>query len=428
MTETVIRRTLDNGIPVVMEVLPQLRSASLGLWVNTGSRDETPGEHGISHFLEHTFFKGTATRSAEDIAQETDDLGGEMNAFTGREQTALYTKVLSDRVPQAADLLLDVFTASTFDPAQLDRERQVVIEEIRMVEDEPEEWVHDLHTAHMWGESSPLGRSILGTEASVAALDRDAIRAYLARRYTPERIVVGAAGNLDPDTLFDQVNRALGRLEADVSPPAPAADVAAFTGAGPELHHRKLEQVHLCVGGRGLPHCHPDRFGLYVLNDLLGGGSSSRLFQEIREKRGLAYSVYSGIGTYRDCGEITIYAGCSPQSVEEVGELIRREMDRLCREPVEGKELSRIKGHLKGMLVLGLESTFNRMSRLAQDEIYWHGPRPLEELLSGIDAVDADQVLRLARHAFENGPICTTVLGPLPALPPDLAVPTSVAG
>jgi predicted Zn-dependent peptidase len=423
MPDSVQRRLLANGIPLVTEHLSHLRSMSLGVWVETGSRDEGPGEWGISHFLEHTFFKGTDTRSAEAIAQEADALGADLNAFTGREQTAFYIKVLSDGADEAAALLADVLTRPAFDEDQLARERHVVGEEIRMVEDDPEEWVHELHAAHVWGPDAPLGRAILGTPESVAGLTRERIHAYLARRYTPDRMVVAAAGHFDPEALFARMDATLGRLP--VGSPDPADPMAATTGAPepafaglpPVLHFRDLEQAHLCVSGRGLPAGHPDRFGLYVLNDLLGGGSSSRLFQEIREKRGLAYSVYSGLSSYRDGGELTLYAACGPDALARVAELVERELARLCEEPAPEDELARIRGHLKGALVLGLESSFGRMSRLAQDELLWHAPRPLEELLEGIDRVDAAQVTRLARRAFDPASVTATVLGAVSELP-----------
>jgi predicted Zn-dependent peptidase len=417
MTDTVERRLLANGIPLLTERLPHLRSVSMGIWVHTGSRDELPGEWGVSHFLEHTFFKGTARRNAEAVAREADALGADMNAFTSREQTAYYIKVLSDRAGEAADLLTDIFTRPAFAPKELDRERQVVLEELHMVEDEPEEWAHDLQAAHAWGPDSPLGRNILGTEESVAGLSRDTIRAYLKRRYGPGQIVVAVAGNLDPEALFAQVDATVGRMPAAGLGPGPELPVPSLTGQPPKLYFRDLEQAHLCVGAGGLPLGHTDRFGLYVLNDLLGGGSSSRLFQEIREKRGLAYSVYTSLGSYRDCGEMTIYAGASPPSLAEVAGLIETELVALCERPVDEEELARVKGHLKGQVVLGLESSFARMSRLAQDEFLWGGPQPIEVLLDGIDRVDAAQVQGLARHAFDPACLSATVLGALNELP-----------
>jgi predicted Zn-dependent peptidase len=383
MTDTVERRLLANGIPLLTERLPHLRSVSMGIWVHTGSRDELPGEWGVSHFLEHTFFKGTARRNAEAVAREADALGADMNAFTSREQTAYYIKVLSDRAGEAA----------------------------------PEEWAHDLQAAHAWGPDSPLGRNILGTEESVAGLSRDTIRAYLKRRYGPGQIVVAVAGNLDPEALFAQVDATVGRMPAAGLGPGPELPVPSLTGQPPKLYFRDLEQAHLCVGAGGLPLGHTDRFGLYVLNDLLGGGSSSRLFQEIREKRGLAYSVYTSLGSYRDCGEMTIYAGASPPSLAEVAGLIETELVALCERPVDEEELARVKGHLKGQVVLGLESSFARMSRLAQDEFLWGGPQPIEVLLDGIDRVDAAQVQGLARHAFDPACLSATVLGALNELP-----------
>ncbi|MDH4229705.1 MAG: insulinase family protein [Nitrospirota bacterium] len=424
-------RYLDNGIPLLTEHIPHLRSASLGVWVQTGSRDEHPAEHGISHFLEHTFFKGTTSRSARDIAEQVDALGGDLNAFTSREQTAFYIKSLSDTLPEAADLLFDVFTRPTFPEDELVRERQVVVEEIRMVEDDPEEWIHDLHAGSMWGDDAPLGRTILGSEASVGRMDGTAIHSYLARRYTPGNIVVSAAGNLDPEHLYRMANATLGQLPAGghgtsgnagahVSG-APSGAVSANpperTAALPHAHFRPLEQVHLCVGGQGLPAGHPDRFVLYVLNDLLGGGGSSRLFQEIRELRGLAYTVYSSHAAYRDCGEVTIYAGCGPESAAQVLGLIGTELDRLCDEPVGAEELARTRGHLKGSLMLGMESTFNRMSRLAQDQVLWGAPQELDVILRGIDQVTPEQILTMARHAFEPSGRCITTLGSLRKIP-----------
>ncbi len=426
------RRLFDNGVPLVTEQLPYLRSVTLGVWVNTGSRDELPHEHGISHFLEHTFFKGTHSRTAQRIAEEIDALGGEMNAFTGREQTAFYIKVLSDRLDEAVDLLMDVLTRSTFPADELDRERQVIMEEIKMVEDEPEEWAHDLHGEHMWGKNAPLGRTILGTEASVGGFGETQIRAYLARRYRAGNIVISAAGNLDADRLFERLAPAVAHFgpadkAADTTaPPDPAAQPFGEGYGAPQLHFRELEQAHLCLGTQGLPQGHPDRFTMYVLNDLLGGGSSSRLFQEIREKRGLAYSVYSGHSSYRDCGEMTLYAGCGPDSLGRVAGLIHNEVARLCTEPVGDEELSRIKGHLKGTLMLSLEGTFNRMTRLAQDELIYQSPQPLDNLLTGIDAVTPEQITRLASRLFSQGVPCATVLGNLTTLPAELAaIPAS---
>ncbi len=413
MTEQPTRRLLDNGIPMVTESLPHLRSVSLGVWVETGSRDERDDEQGISHFLEHTFFKGTRSRTAEAIAREMDALGGEMNASTGREDTAFYTQVLSDRLVDAVDLIADLLNHATFPEEELARERGVIIEEIRMVEDDPEEWIHDLHALHVWGADSPLGRPILGTEASVSSFDSDAIYRYLERRYTADRMVISAAGKLDAEELYEMLNCGFGQLPVgpanDVRPPAPE-----FTPAGVQIHQRSLEQVQLCMAGRGLPQNHSDRFGLVVLNNLLGGGSSSRLFQEVREKRGLAYSIYSGRATYRDCGELYIHAGCAPEAAIQVTDLIAAELDKLMQTTVGADEVERVKGNLKSAMVLGLESSFSRMSRLAEDEQIRHAHQPLDQMLDEIDRVDAAQLQRLAQHSFAPSHRSVTALGAVP--------------
>ncbi|HLG22570.1 MAG TPA: pitrilysin family protein, partial [Candidatus Manganitrophaceae bacterium] len=293
------KMVLDNGIRIVAEKMSSVKSVSIGLWINIGSRDEEAHEHGMSHFLEHMFFKGTAKRSAKEIAREIDAIGGELNAFTSRETTTFYAKVLDDHLPKAVELLSDNFHYSRFDPREIERERQVVIEEIKMVEDDPEDLVHDLYTGDIW-RGNPLGRPILGTIETISDITRKKIIHFLKRTYDPRQIVISVAGHFDLPSLMKLLERAFGRYTAD--------GIRLHPRLAPEINphvrvkKRKLEQAHLCIGTRGLPQGDPDRHALYVLNTILGGSVSSRLFQEIRERRGLAYSIYSYPSSYQDGG------------------------------------------------------------------------------------------------------------------------------
>jgi predicted Zn-dependent peptidase len=402
---------LDNGIRLVTERIPTVKSVTVGMWVNAGSRDETPVQAGYSHFIEHMFFKGTATRSATDISREIDALGGEMNAFTTRETTTFYVKVLDQHLPKALELLSDIFYRSRFGTKEIEKEKQVVLEEIRMVQDDPEDLVQELHTGLVMGRH-PLSRPILGQEDTIARLQRDDLREYIDTHYRPQEMVLAVAGNFDRHRLEKMMARMFGAHRHSGSAEARKRWPPEICG-GIKMKRKALEQVHLCVGLRGIPAGHKDRYAAYVLNSVLGGSVSSRLFQEIREKRGLAYSIYSFLSGYSDGGTITIYAGTRAEEVERVLELIRREIRRMEAHGIEREEFKRTKDQMKGSLMLSLESSHSRMNKLAKDELIAGAHTSLEEMLSEIDAISEQQVARVARDLFARGTLAITGLGPL---------------
>ncbi len=416
------KEVLDNGIRVVTEEIPFVKSASLGIWVEVGSRDEADAEAGLSHFAEHMFFKGTARRSARQIAQEMDGLGGELNAFTSREITAFYAKVVDEHLPRAVDLLSDLFRHSVFSPVEIEREKKVVLEEIKMVEDDPEDLVHDLHTANVWSGSS-IGRPILGDVKIIRAISRRKILDYLSRKYLPDRIVISVAGRFNRSALIKQLNRTFrtfGRMSDlgmaggrfKICPPTAQPPAA---GGRLVIRRKKLEQAHLCLGLPGLPLTHRDRYGLYALNTLLGGGLSSRLFQEVREKRGLVYSIYSHFSGFKDAGMLTVYAASSPKVVRQVLNVTIRELRRLRERGVRSDELRRAVNQMKGGTLLSLESTNSRMSRLARDEIFFGRFFTLDETLGEINKVSKRQVRRLSEELIDTRNLSLTVLGPVSA-------------
>ena len=410
------KEVLDNGIRVVMEEIPFVKSASLGIWVEVGSRDEADTEAGLSHFIEHMFFKGTARRSARQIAQEMDGLGGELNAFTSREATVFYAKVVDEHLPRAVDLLADLFRHSAFSPVEIEREKKVILEEIKMVEDDPEDLVHDLHTANVWS-GNPIGRPILGEIKVIQSISRRKIMDYLDRKYLPERIVISVAGRFNRSALIRQLNRAFRTFGRDSDRgsyrnlPSPVADGRLV------IRRKKLEQAHLCLGLPGLPLTHSDRYGIYALNTLLGGGMSSRLFQEVREKRGLVYSIYSHFAGFKDAGMLTVYAASSPKVVRQVLNVTIRELRRLREGGVRSDEVRRAVEQMKGGTLLGLESTNSRMSRLARDEIFFGRFFTLEETLDEINKVSKRQIQRLSDLLLDPKKLSLTVLGPVASDP-----------
>ena len=404
------RQVLSNGMVVLTERMPSVKSASVGVWVRVGSRDEAPEEAGVSHFIEHMLFKGTDRRSAEEIARAVDAVGGTLDAFTSRESTCFYAKVLGEHLPLAIDLLADAFLHSRLGPEDIDRERQVVLQEIKMVEDTPDDLVHDLFAEAIWGDH-PVARPILGRKENVLRFTQADIRRHMDRFYRPDRTVVAAAGDLEHDQLVDLVARAFDGFEGESfhsDPPAPISTAAV------RFEERDTAQLHLCLGMDGLPYAHEDRYAIYLLNAMLGGSMSSRLFQEVREKRGLAYSIYSYQASYRDCGLLVVYAGTNPESSGQVVDLIRAACARLWKEGVDPHDLQQLKDQLKGNLLLGLEGTSSRMTRLAKSEIYLERNYDLDEIIAGIEAVSTDQFQSVARRILRDEAFAITSIGPVP--------------
>jgi predicted Zn-dependent peptidase len=410
----VVPEVLENGLRLITETMPHVRSVTLGVWLTRGSRHESDERSGIAHFVEHMLFKGTSTRSAEDIAQAIDSIGGQLDAFTAKEYASYYIKVLDEHVPLAIELLTDIVRRPAFAPDEIEREKKVILEEIKMVEDTPDDLVHELFTQHFW-EGHPLARPILGSRETVEALNRDTLLKYFEGAYVASNLIVAAAGNLDHARVRGLVQEAFADLAS--SGEALGEDVPRVS---PQVVTRtkELEQSHLCLGTNSYPQSHQDRYVSYILNTLLGGSMSSRLFQNIREKRGLAYSVFSGLSAYRDAGNITIYAGCANEAVGEVVDLCVEELKGLKRTPVSDAELRRAKDHLKGSLMLSLENTASRMSHLARQEIYFARHFGLDETLAGVEAVSSEDIQRVAADLFSNGSLAATVVGPeTPALP-----------
>jgi predicted Zn-dependent peptidase len=413
----VVRRTVaPGGLRIVTEAMPQVRSVTFGVWVGVGSRDETPSLAGASHYLEHLLFKGTTRRGALEISSALDGVGGEMNAFTTKEYTCYYARVLDIDLPLAVDVVCDMVSSSLIAAADVDSERGVICEEIAMHDDDPTDSVHDVFAQQMWGDS-PLGRPVLGTLESIQALTRRQVAGYYRRRYRPNSMVVAVAGNVEHRSVVRLVTKAFrqaGFLDGD-APPAPPR----IGGVGPEptkgavrVVERTTEQANLVLGVPGLTRTDDRRFILGVLNAALGGGMSSRLFQEIREKRGLAYSVYSYDTQYADAGVVGVYAGCAPGKVDEVLDLTRAELAAVATKGVTAEELARGKGMVKGAYVLGLEDTGSRMSRIAKSELLYDDLMSVDELLTRVDAVTLDEVNQVAAELL-SPPMSLAIVGPL---------------
>ncbi len=400
---------LPNGVKIISQKMPHIRSVSMGVWVNVGARDETDEQSGLSHFIEHMIFKGTARRNAYQIAKEFDAIGGQTNAFTAMEHTCYHAKVLDSHMETMVDILSDIFLNSIFDPREVDRERPVIFQEIGMVEDTPEEYVHLLAGSNFWGDH-PLGRSILGTRENILNFDARTIKEYFNRFYHPERIIIAVSGNVDHDRLVELVSPTFGSIVNDRNLPerhAPMLKPCTRT------YHRALEQVHICLSTMGLSITDPRRFALSLLNTLLGGNMSSRLFQEIREQRGLAYSVYSYISSHADSGLFGIYAGVHPDNVRLTIDLIVQQLNKMGQTPVSAIELQDAKEYTKGNLVLSAESVDNQMVRLAQNEIHFKDYIPLEQVIEQIEAVTADDIQSLAQVLFKTAQTSLTILGPV---------------
>ncbi len=408
MPESNIRRSvLANGVRFATERMPHVRSVAIGIWLTRGSRHE-PIEHtGIAHFVEHMLFKGTPTRSAEEIAQQVDSIGGQIDAFTSKEYAGYYLKVLDEHLPLAVDILADLITNPMFAVDDIEKEKKVILEEIKMVEDTPDDLVHEIFAEGFWA-GHPLGRPILGTPTSVSSLDQATLKRYFADTYVAANFVVVAVGNLEHDNVLALLERALEGLPhtgsgIEDSPPVTASIV--------QVRRKELEQSHVVFGTPALPQHHPERYAGYALNTTLGGSMSSRLFQNVREKRGLAYAVFSGLSAYQDAGALSIYAGCANDAVAELIDVVVAEIRQMKAGGLGVVELRRAKDHLKGSLMLGLESTSSRMSHLARQEMYRDRTASLDEMLAAIERVTADDVQRLADRFFTNGALAVTVLG-----------------
>jgi predicted Zn-dependent peptidase len=412
----VSRTVLPGGLRVVTEFLPAVRSVALGIWVGVGSRDEDETHAGATHYLEHLLFKGTKRRTALELSSEMDAVGGEMNAFTAKEYTCYYARVLDADLPLAVDVLSDMVTSSLITPKDVDAERNVVLEEIAMNEDDPSDTVHEAFTAKLFGDT-PLGRPILGTTDSINKITRDQIFEHYQARYTPEHLVVAAAGNLDHDTVVELVRQAFGDVLAPraTTEPAPARlagdQPGSQAGVGTTLISRGIEQANLVLGCEALARTDDRRFALGVLNAAFGGGMSSRLFQEVREKRGLAYSVYSFAGQHADTGMWGIYVGCLPSKADDVLAICAEEITRVVEGGLTDAELARGKGQVRGSIVLGLEDPSSRMSRLGKSELVYPRLEPVEEVLASIDAVSHDDVRAVAADILTR-PKALAVVGP----------------
>ena len=402
--------TLENGVRVITEKMAHVRSVSLGIWIGTGSRSETPEENGISHFIEHMVFKGTTHRSAEEIARSVDSIGGGLDAFTAKEMVSYNTKVLDEHMPLAFDVLADMVLNPLFRDEDIEKEKGVILEELKMEADNPEYLLHEIFSGNFW-KDHPLGKPILGTKETVGKFNHENIQKYYRHYYAPSNILITAAGNLNHDHLVDLAREHFEKLKANgtiapAQPPSPHARLVF-------RNKTSLEQTHLYLGVPAYQFSHEMRFACYALNTVLGGGMSSRLFQNIRERQGLAYAVYSELAMYRDTGCMAIYAGTSVEAVRQVIDCILKEFRELKEHLVPEEELRRAKDHLKGSFMLGLESTSSRMGNLARQELYFKRFFTLDEMIQNIEDVTAEQVRHIAQEFFSPKNIALAVLGNL---------------
>ena len=403
------KTVLPNGVKIITKKMPHVRSVSMGVWVNVGARDETDAQSGLCHFIEHMIFKGTARRSAFQIAKEFDAIGGHTNAFTSMEHTCYHAKVLDTHLETMADILLDIFLNSTFDQLEVERERPVIFQEIGMVEDNPEEYLHQLAGKNFWGDH-PLGRSILGTRENLSTFRDSTIKNFFHRFYHPERIVIAVAGNVDHEHIISLIGPAVEAIHNGQKLPQ---RLSPQTCAGIDVHPRTIEQAHISLATQGISATDPRRFAFSLLNTLFGGNMSSRLFQTIREKHGLAYSVYSYISSHEDSGMFGIYAGVTKANVARTIELVTKEMQALAQSPVLDDELQDAIEYTKGNLYMAAESVDNQMVRLAQNEIHYHDYIPLNTVIKKVEAVGVDEIQALAKTLFQPETLSLTLLGPV---------------
>lgn len=402
------KKEYGNGLVVLTDAMPGVRSLSVGVWMRLGSRHESHETHGIAHFIEHLLFKGTGSRNAAKIAEAIDSVGGQLNAFTDKEYVGYYARVLDEHLPEAFEILADIVLNPTFPPAEVERERNVIFEEINMVEDSPQELIHDLFLEHFW-PAHPLGRPVSGTKKSVERIRRRDVVRHFRSHYTARNMIVAAAGNIRHARVQKLAERYFHGLESGsrVEPgPPPAARQARVVRRKPNL-----EQMHLCLGTVSPSLKSAERYPAHVLSHVLGGGVSSRLFQKIREKRGLVYDIDSTLDMYQDAGSLVVYAGMAPEAAPRVVELTRREFRKLREKAVSEDELSRAKEFLKSSVVMSLESPGSRMTQLAQQEIYFGRHVPVGEVLRSIDRISAGDVLRVANELFTRAPLAMVALG-----------------
>ncbi len=404
------KETLPNGLVVISEPMAHVRSVSVGVWVRTGSRREPAELNGISHFIEHMVFKGTEHHSAEEIARSVDSIGGMLDAFTAKEMICFNAKVLDEHLPIAFDVLSDLVLYPRFDEHDIGKEKSVVLEEIKMDQDNPDYLVHEIFTQNFW-RNHPLGKPILGTNKTVSSFSRAQVAECFRRWFAPENMIIAASGHLEHQQLRDLVAREFGQMK-------PAGDHHADSAPVPQARiitksKSELEQVHLCIGVPSYPMVHERRYAIAVLNNILGGGMSSRLFQNIRERQGLAYAVFSELSPYRDTGMLSIYAGTALEKAPQVVRSVTGEFTNLKEQPVSDEELRRAKDHLKGSLMLSLESTSSRMSNLARQEMYFGKFFTLDEIIASIEQVTREEVREIAREFFRPEHISVTVLGNL---------------
>ncbi|AEV68038.1 M16 family metallopeptidase [Acetivibrio clariflavus] len=402
------RITLENGVRIICEKIPHVRSVSVGIWVGAGSRNEKKEINGISHFIEHMLFKGTKKRSAKEIAESIDSIGGQINAFTGKECTCYYTKTLDTHIDIAIDVLADMFFNSVFSAKDIDIERKVVLEEISMYEDSPEDLVHDYLSETVW-ENDAIGMPILGTYESLHNIERDTIVKYISEHYLPENTVIAVAGNFDDNVLIDIVKKNFGSWYSDRKP-VKQFEKAEFK-VNNKIKQKDIEQVHICLGFEGIEHGNDDLYSLLALNNVFGGGMSSRLFQKIREERGLVYSIYSYPSSYCNAGLFTIYAGMNPEHKDTFFKLVMEEIEILIKHGISEEELAKSKEQLKGSYILGLESTSSRMNSLGKSELMLGKVYTPEEVLKKIDAVNNEKVREIIEKVFQMNKMSIAVVG-----------------
>lgn len=400
--------TLDNGLRIVIEKIPYVRSASMGIWVGTGSRFEYPEENGVSHFIEHMLFKGTKFRSAADIADSIDSIGGQINAFTGKECTCYYTKTLDTHLDTAVDILSDMYFNSLMNKKDIDMERKVILEEIGMYEDSPEELVHDIFSETVWN-GDPLGFPILGTKETLTKIDRDAIFKYMDRTYTAGNTVISVAGNFDEEELISLLKNKFDSMDGSKYSKTELNKVVFKDEVC--IKQKDTEQVHMCLGFDAIEHGNDDMYTLLAINNVFGGGMSSRLFQKIREKKGLVYSIYSYPSAYKSTGLFTIYAGMNNEHLEEVIDLIHKEIDILSSKGITKEELEKSKEQLKGSYILGLESTSSIMNSIGKSELMLGYINTQEDILSKIDDINMEKVNQIIEQIFVEKKYGFTAVG-----------------